>query len=123
MKSIKCLLLFVVLIFPVTLVLCQSTGKSKIEAAANDYVNKLSADVELTDLQKKSINKSVVRYFTEQTNARENKETEKQKSLILSSDSIFTLQIDSILSREQREAVAAKAKQRGEQAVNANKKK
>jgi len=123
MKSIKCLLLFVVLIFPVTLVICQNTGKSKIEAAANDYVNKLSADVELTDLQKKSINKSVVRYFTEQTNARENKEAEKQKSLILSSDSIFTLQIDSILSREQREAVAAKAIQRGEHAVNANKKK
>lgn len=123
MKSIKCLLLFVVLILPVTLVLCQSTGKSKIEAAANDYVNKLSTDVELTELQKRSINKSVVRYFTEQTNARENKDTEGQKRMIMSSDSIFTQQIDSILSKDQQEAVAAKAKQRGEQAVNSNKKK
>ena len=120
MKTLKFILLFNFIAISSILCFSQQVDKGKIKNAANDYVNKLAIDVQMTDNQKISLKESVINYFTEMTIVKTIIDKDKQKSIIENAEKIFTQKTDSILTTEQRETVRFKSNQRAETASNKN---
>lgn len=120
MKNLKLNILVTLLIISPVFSMSQQTDKAKIASAANDYVVKLTNDVNLTEIQKEKLKQCVIVYFTKMTNAQKqtNKVTKKNDCEL--AEFLFTQQSDSILSSEQREIIQSKSIIRAENSSKKN---
>lgn len=129
MKTIKIKLTGVICLFLMLhsfSLMAQKSDNFDFSTAAEEYVTKLSLDVQLTEIQKEKLKTNVNDYFSKINKAAKISDKAKYDNEVMVIKQLFQQQTDSILTDSQKKEIEQKNESRAEASVakekNTNKK-